>query len=288
VSEYGAVLGLEPVHVGKVRELYAWDDHLLMVATDRVSAFDYVLPSLVPDKGKVLTGLSLWWFQQLGDLTANHLYSTTVPEPLRGRAVIVERLDMVPVECIARGYLTGTGWTEYQANATVCGIPLPAGLRNGSKLPEPIFTPSTKAEIGVHDENISYQQLQDLTGATLAAALRDTTLSIYSRAESITHEQGIILADTKFEFGCRTDGTLVLADEVLTPDSSRFWDASDYANGILTSFDKQYLRDWLMYESGWDKSSGITPPALPPEVIAATSERYRSAYQRLTGQPFVS
>jgi phosphoribosylaminoimidazole-succinocarboxamide synthase len=285
VSEYGNALGLEPLHIGKVRELYAWgDDALLMVATDRVSAFDYVLPSLIPDKGTILTQLSLWWFAQIGTLTPHHVVSTDVPEPVRGRAIIAEKLEMVPVECIARGYLTGTGWAEYQTSRTVCGIPLPAGLHNGSKLPEPIFTPSTKAALGIHDENITYAQMLDITGAELGAAIRDTTLAVYEYAERIASARGIILADTKFEFGRRADGTLVLADEVLTPDSSRFWDAADYAKGQLTSFDKQYLRNWLTGESGWEQASGTTPPPLPPEVIAATRERYLSAYQQLTGK----
>jgi phosphoribosylaminoimidazole-succinocarboxamide synthase len=290
VSEYGAALGLEPVHVGKVRELYDWDDDtFLMVATDRVSAFDYVLPSPIPDKGKVLTQLSLWWFEQLGSLIQNHVISTAVPEPVKGRAIVVEKLKMVPVECIARGYLTGTGWAEYQLSRSVCGIKLPAGLHDGSKLPEPIFTPSTKAEIGIHDENISYEQMLKLTGAELGAKLRDTTLAVYSRAEQLARERGIILADTKFEFGRRADGTLVLADEVLTPDSSRFWDAADYTRGLLTSFDKQYLRNWLNGgESGWDKASGTTPPPLPEAIITATRERYLTAYQQLTGCAFVA
>jgi phosphoribosylaminoimidazole-succinocarboxamide synthase len=290
VSQYSTLLGKEPIHVGKVRELFDWDDGtLLMVATDNISAFDYVLDSVIPDKGKVLTELSLWWFEQIADVTANHVISDAVPEAVAGRAVIVEKLDMVPVECIARGYLTGTGWAEYQVSQTVCGIPLPAGLHDGSKLPEPIFTPSTKAEIGVHDENISYQTMVDtLTGPELGAQIRDTTLAVYSRAEALAATRGIILADTKFEFGRRADGTLVLGDEVLTPDSSRFWDAGDYAQGKLTSFDKQFLRNWLTQESGWDKASGTTPPPLPEHIIAATRARYIAAYEQLTGKAFVA
>ncbi|MDR0837837.1 MAG: phosphoribosylaminoimidazolesuccinocarboxamide synthase [Propionibacteriaceae bacterium] len=290
MSQYSTLLGKEPIHVGKVRELFDWDDGtLLMVATDNISAFDYVLDSVIPDKGKVLTELSLWWFEQIADVTANHVISDAVPEAVAGRAVIVEKLDMVPVECIARGYLTGTGWAEYQVSQTVCGIPLPAGLHDGSKLPEPIFTPSTKAEIGVHDENISYQTMVDtLTGPELGAQIRDTTLAVYSRAEALAATRGIILADTKFEFGRRADGTLVLGDEVLTPDSSRFWDAGDYAQGKLTSFDKQFLRNWLTQESGWDKASGTTPPPLPEHIIAATRARYIAAYEQLTGKAFVA
>jgi phosphoribosylaminoimidazole-succinocarboxamide synthase len=290
VSQYSTLLGKEPIHVGKVRELFDWGDGaLLMVATDNISAFDYVLDSVIPDKGKVLTGLSLWWFDQIADVTANPVISADVPEAVLGRAVIVEKLDMVPVECIARGYLTGTGWAEYQVSQTVCGIPLPAGLHDGSKLPQPIFTPSTKAEIGVHDENISFETMVDtLTGAELGAAIRDTTLAVYARAEALAATRGIILADTKFEFGRRADGTLVLGDEVLTPDSSRFWDANDYAEGKLTSFDKQFLRNWLTLESGWDKASGTTPPPLPDDIIAATRARYIAAYEQLTGKAFVA
>jgi len=283
------------LHAGKVRRLYAVPDpaQLLMVATDAISAFDYVLPTPIPDKGIILTQMSLWWFEQLADVTANHvvwgstLDSAPGPYPLPadwiGRTIVAEKLQMLPVECIARGYITGSGWAEYQRSGTVTGIPLPAGLRHADKLPEPIFTPSTKADLGQHDENISYAQLTDLVGAETAAALRDLTLAIFGRASELAEARGVILADTKFEFGRRADGTIVLADEVLTPDSSRFWDEAHYAPGqAVPSFDKQYVRDWLANDSGWDKVSA--PPDLPAEVVAATRARYVEAYQRLTGR----
>lgn len=272
------------LHAGKVRRLYAWpDDRILMVATDAISAFDFVLSTPIPDKGVVLTQLSQWWFGQID--FPNHVISVDVPEEFAGRGVIVEKLDMVPVECIARGYLTGSGWAEYQQSQTVCGIPLPAGLVDGSKLPEPIFTPSTKAELGEHDENVDYATIVASHGEDLAARLRDATLKIYTQAADMAAERGIILADTKFEFGLRADGTLVLADEVLTPDSSRFWDAKLWEPGkSLPSFDKQYVRDWLTKESGWDKASDTPPPALPDEVIQATRDRYFEAYFRLVGE----
>ena len=269
-----------PIHVGKVRRLYDWpNDRYLMVATDAISAFDHVLPTEIPDKGRVLTQLSLWWFDQLP--FPNHVVSTEVPAEVAGRAVIVEKLAMVPVECVARGYLTGSGWAEYRVSGTVCGLPLPAGLLDGSRLPEPIFTPARKAPMGEHDENVDFATIAGLHGAELAGELRDATLALYSRAAELAAQRGIILADTKFEFGLR-DGTLVLADEVLTPDSSRFWDAAAWRPGhSLPSFDKQYVRDWLANDSGWDRVS--PPPALPPEVVAATRERYLEAYFRLTG-----
>ncbi len=277
-----------PFHSGKVRRLYRWgDDQILMVATDAISAYDYVLSTEIPDKGAILTQLSLWWFDQLRDLIANHVVSTDVPDEVDRRAVIVERLDMVPVECVARGYLTGSGWTEYQASGSVCGVPLPSGLVDGSKLPEPIFTPAIKAPLGEHDENVDFATIAELHSAELAGRLRDATLAIYSRAAELAAERGIILADTKFEFGLRPDGTLVLADEVLTPDSSRFWDAALWQPGrSLPSFDKQYVRDWLAKESGWDRASDTPPPALPDAVVAATRDRYLEAYRRLTGTDF--
>ncbi|WP_232548320.1 phosphoribosylaminoimidazolesuccinocarboxamide synthase [Propioniciclava soli] len=284
MSDFG--LDLPLVHAGKVRRLYAWpDDRLLMVATDTISAYDFVLDTPIPDKGAVLTQLSLWWFEQLG--VENHVVSTEVPDAVAGRALVVEKLAMVPVECVARGYLTGSGWAEYQASGTVCGVPLPAGLVDGSRLPEPIFTPAAKADLGEHDENITYEQVVAQHGEELAAALRSATLDLYRRAEEIARERGIILADTKFEFGRRPDGTLVLADEVLTPDSSRFWDADGWRPGeALPSFDKQFVRDWLTRDSGWDRSGDAAPPALPDDVIAATRARYVEAYERLTGAPF--
>ena len=280
-----AGLGLPLLHAGKVRELYALEDPglMLMVATDNVSAYDHVLDSPIPDKGVVLTQLSVWWFEQLDDLVANHVVSTEVPAEVAGRALVVERLEMVPIEAVARGYLTGSGWAEYLQSGAVTGIELPSGLHDGSRLPTPIFTTARKAPLGEHDENISFAQLCELVGEDLAVRVRDATLSIYGRAERLARERGIILADTKFEFGLRADGTLVLADEVLTPDSSRFWDADEWAAGRLASFDKQYLRDWLVHDSGWDRSTDQPPPSLPPDVVAATRERYLEAYRRLTG-----
>lgn len=283
-------LGLDLIHAGKVRELYALpgrDDAMLMVATDNISAFDWVLDSTIDDKGAILTQLSQWWFGQLADLIDNHVLSDAdgVPAAVAGRAVICEKLEMFPVECVARGYLTGSGWLEYQKSGTVCGVPLPAGLSDGDKLPEPIFTPATKAALGEHDENVDFATVAATIGEDAAAALRDLTLALYARAEAIAAERGILLADTKFEFGRRADGTIVLADEVLTPDSSRFWEASAWPDS-LDSFDKQYVRNWLLTESGWDKNSEQAPPALPDEVIAATRQRYAEAYERLVGRPF--
>lgn len=282
-------LDLPLIHTGKVRELYALDDdRLLMVATDNISAFDYVLASLIPDKGKILTQLSLWWFDQLAEVP-NHIVATDVPEVVAGRAVVCERLEMIPVECVARGYLTGSGWIEYQQNRQVCGVPLPDGLVDGSRLPSPIFTPATKAAVGEHDENVSFEEVANTIGVEAATAIRDLTLKVYSSAEKIARERGIILADTKFEFGRRADGEIVLADEVLTPDSSRFWEAASWQpGGKLDSFDKQYVRNWLLYESGWDRHSGAEPPELPAEVIAATRSKYAEAYERLTGTPFTA
>jgi phosphoribosylaminoimidazole-succinocarboxamide synthase len=273
---------------GKVRDLYAMDDgSLLFVASDRISAYDFVLPTPIPDKGAILTAMSIWWFEQLADVVPNHLISTDVPPEFAGRAMICERLDMLPVECIARGYLTGSGLSDYKRTGAVSGIPLPAGLVDGSRLPEPLFTPSTKAPIGEHDENISLEDVEDTIGADAADELKRLTLAAYGRAEEIARERGIILADTKFEFG-RRDGdvaTIVLADEVLTPDSSRFWPADLYEPGqAQPSYDKQYVRDWLTSPaSGWDKSSETPPPPLPGDVVAKTREKYIEAYERLTG-----
>jgi phosphoribosylaminoimidazole-succinocarboxamide synthase len=290
LGSYAAALDLPLVHVGKVRELYAYespdgsDDALLMVATDRISAFDFVLDRLVPDKGAVLTQLSQWWFAHLGDIVENHVLSTDVPAPVRGRAVVCERLDMVPVECVARGYLTGSGWLEYQRSRSVCGVPLPDGLVDGSRLPEPIFTPATKAAFGEHDENVDFETMVATTGPGLGAQLRDLTLAVYARAEEIARTRGLVLADTKLEFGRRADGTLVLADEVLTPDSSRYWDAATWRPGTrLDAFDKQFVRDWLLQQP-WDKT--YPAPELPREVADGTSERYRAAYDQLADRPF--
>jgi phosphoribosylaminoimidazole-succinocarboxamide synthase len=276
---------------GKVRDLYELSDgRLLFVASDRISAFDFVLPTPIPDKGRVLTAMSIWWFDQLADIVPNHLLSTDVPSEFAGRAMICERLEMLPVECIARGYLTGSGLSDYKRTGAVSGIPLPAGLVDGSRLPEPLFTPSTKAPIGEHDENISLADVEQTIGADAADEIKRLTLAAYGTAEEIARKRGIILADTKFEFGRRVAresgaGTIVLADEVLTPDSSRFWPAAQYEPGrAQPSYDKQYVRDWLTSSaSGWDKSSGEPPPALPENVVAKTREKYIEAYERLTG-----
>jgi phosphoribosylaminoimidazole-succinocarboxamide synthase len=281
--------GAEHLHSGKVRDLYRFGDgRLLMVASDRISAYDFVLEPGIPDKGEVLTRMSLWWFEQLGSLVPNHVVPTDVPAQVAGRAVVCESLEMFPVECVARGYLTGSGLREYRETGGVCGIGLPDGLEDGSRLPEPIFTPATKAELGDHDENVSYDAVVAVVGEQAAARLRDLTLQVYSRAEGIARERGIILADTKLEFGTRPDGTVVLADEVLTPDSSRFWPADGWSPGrAQPSFDKDVVRGWLTSpESGWDRTSGEAPPRLPDDVVARTRARYVEAYERLTGQPF--
>jgi phosphoribosylaminoimidazole-succinocarboxamide synthase len=291
--------GLKHLGSGKVRELYAVDDEtLLLVATDRLSAYDWVLPTPIPDKGRVLTRLSLWWFEQLADLVPHHLVTTELPslpgvsdeemESLRGRAMLCRRLDMIPVECVARGYLAGSGLAEYTATSAVCGVELPSGLVDGSELPEPIFTPATKAAVGEHDENVSFAEIARQHGVATAERLRDTTLAIYRRAADIARERGIILADTKFEFGADRDGRLVLADEVLTPDSSRFWPAERWRpGGAQPSFDKQFVRDWLTSPaSGWDRHSGEAPPELPTEIVERTRSRYIQAYEMLTGRQF--
>ncbi len=275
--------GWNHLRSGKVRDLYTNDlGQLLLVASDRISAFDFVLPTPIPNKGKVLTQLSLFWFDLLKDVVPNHIISTEVPEEFSGRAVIVKPLQMFPVECVARGYLTGSGWVEYQQSKTVCGIPLPDGLVDGSKLPEPIFTPARKAEMGDHDENINFDQTVAMIGREAATSLRDLTLKIYTSAHDFAATRGIILADTKFEFGTDSDGAIVLGDEVLTPDSSRFWAADTWKpGGAQPSFDKQFVRDWLL-ASGWDRQS--PPPELPGDIVAKTQERYESAYKVLTGE----
>jgi phosphoribosylaminoimidazole-succinocarboxamide synthase len=277
------------VHSGKVRDLYLLQDgRLLIVASDRISAYDYVLDSTIPDKGVILTQMSLWWFDQLSGLVPHHVLSTDVPEAVEGRAVVCERLEMFPVECVARGYLTGSGLADYRRTGAVCDISLAPGLEDGSRLPEPVFTPATKAALGEHDENVSYDAVVDLVGAGAAAELRALTLAVYRHAESLARERGIILADTKLEFGLRPDGTIVLADEVLTPDSSRFWPADLWAPGRpQPSYDKQIVRDWLTSPaSGWSRDSGEPPPPLPDEVVERTRSRYLEAFQKLTGQPF--
>lgn len=276
---------------GKVRELYEIDDnHLLMVATDRISAYDHVLSPEIPDKGRILTAMSVYFFDNID--FPNHLAGPAddprIPEEVLGRALVVKRLDMLPFECVARGYLTGSGLAEYQKTGAVCGVELPDGLVESSKLPEPIFTPATKAELGDHDENVPFSTVSSRLGEGRATELRDATLRIYSQAARLAEAKGIILADTKFEFGLDADGNLVLADEVLTPDSSRYWPAESYRPGdVQPSFDKQYVRNWLTSpKSGWDKSSDTPPPALPGSVVEATRNRYIEAYERLSGQRF--
>jgi phosphoribosylaminoimidazole-succinocarboxamide synthase len=284
--------GLTHVHSGKVRDLYrASGGELVMVASDRISAFDYVLTSTIPDKGRILTAMTAWWFDRLADLVPNHLRGldgSLVPAQWRGRAMVCEPLTMVPVEAVARGYLTGSGLLDYRASGAVCGVPLPDGLVDGDRLPAPIFMPATKADLGEHDENVDYDAVVATVGADTAAELRDLTLRIYARAAQLAAERGILLADTKFEFGRDSTGRLVLGDEVLTPDSSRFWPADDWRpGGAQPSFDKQYVRNWLLSaQSGWDRASGAPPPALPDDVVAATRERYVEAYERLTGLRF--
>ena len=280
---------------GKVRDVYtpaatspwAGRDVLLIVASDRISAYDHVLPTPVPDKGKVLTALSAWWFEQLDDIVPSHILSLDVPDAVAGRAMICRRLTMHPVECVVRGYLTGSGLVEYRRSRTVCGIALPEGLAEASRLPEPIFTPAAKAELGGHDENIPFSHVVAMVGEEPAAALRGISLALDARAAEIALERCIILADTKFEFGAGPAGGLVLGDEVLTPDSSRFWPADQWIPGRVTpSFDKQYVRDWLASSaSGWDRAGGAEPPALPADVVGRTRGRYLEAYERLTGSP---
>ena len=281
--------GARLVHSGKVRDLYERPDgRLLMVASDRISAYDFVLVPEIPDKGVLLTRMSLWWFDQFSRLAPNHVVSTDVPAAVVGRAVVCERLEMFPVECVARGYLTGSGLVDYRETGSVCGVSLPAGLDNGSRLDSPIFTPATKAEVGEHDENVSYEAVVETVGDDVAAELRTLTLTIYGRAEALARERGIIVADTKLEFGARPDGTIVLADEVLTPDSSRFWPADQWQPGRSPpSYDKQLVRDWLTSpESGWDRRSDQPPPPLPDEIVTQTRATYVTAYEHLTGERF--
>ncbi|MDQ0374978.1 phosphoribosylaminoimidazolesuccinocarboxamide synthase [Cellulomonas humilata] len=285
--------GWTHTYSGKVRDLYVPEDPshgdvVLVVASDRVSAFDHVLDPGIPGKGVVLTQLSLWWFEQLADLVPNHVVSTDVPAQVAGRAMICRRLDMFPVECVARGYLTGSGLAEYRVSGSVTGIALPAGLVDGSRLPEPIFTPARKAELGEHDENVPFEAVVATVGADTAESLRALTLAVYGRAEAIARERGVILADTKLEFGTDpTTGAITLGDEVLTPDSSRFWPADLWQPGrAQASFDKQFVRDWLTSSaSGWDRASDSPPPSLPSDVVGRTRDRYLEAYERLTGTP---
>jgi phosphoribosylaminoimidazole-succinocarboxamide synthase len=277
------------LHSGKVRDLYQTPEgNLLMIASDRISAFDYVLSSKIPDKGKILTALSLWWFDQLTQIVPNHLISTDVPASVTGRAVIVEKLEMLPIECVVRGYLVGSGFQDYELTGSICGHKLPKGLQLASKLPTAIFTPATKAEMGEHDQNISMDAVINLIGTDLASKVEQISLEIYNKASQIALNKGVVLADTKFEFGVRSDGTLVLADEVLTPDSSRFWDPTKIELGSSPeSFDKQFVRNWLLSkESGWQKDL-TPPPVLPDQIISQTAAKYQQAYQLLTGNGWV-
>lgn len=291
--------GYAHVYSGKVRDLYAplgadgtpREDQLLLVASDRISAYDFVLDTPIPDKGAVLTQMSLWWFEQLEDLIPNHVVSTDVPAEVAGRAVLVERLDMVPVECIGRAYLTGGGLEDYRATGSVCGVALPEGLTDGSELPSPIFTPTTKAPVGEHDMPMTWDEVVAEVGEPLARRLSDLTTGILARGNEIARGRGILLADTKVEYGLRGDAAdpeIVLADEVLTPDSSRFWPAETWSPGRpQESYDKQFVRDWLTSPaSGWDKRSGEQPPALPADVVERTRAKYVEAYERLTGRTF--
>jgi phosphoribosylaminoimidazole-succinocarboxamide synthase len=283
--------GYTHVYSGKVRDLYEPDDspedQLLLVASDRISAFDYVLDTPIPDKGAVLTQLSLWWFERLADIVPNHIVTADVPAEVAGRAVRVRRLEMIPVECIARAYLTGGGLLEYAREGSVSGVPLPAGLVDGDRLPEPIFTPTTKAPVGEHDQPMTATQVAELVGVDVGKTADDLTRRILARGNEIARERGIIIADTKVEFGVE-DGSLVLADEVLTPDSSRFWPADQWEPGHpQPSYDKQYVRDWLTSPaSGWDRQSGEAPPPLPDDVVERTRAKYVEAYERLTGRRF--
>ena len=287
MTESTALADLQPVAQGKVRDIYAvGDDRLLLVTSDRISTYDAVHPTPIPDKGKVLTGLSCFWFERTGEIVPNHLVSyADVPDEVRGRGLLVERLEMAQVECVVRGYITGSGWKDYQRSGAVCGIDLPSGLQESEQLPEPIFTPATKAAVGDHDENVDFDRAAEILGdRELLEELRRLSLALYEFGAAHARERGIILADTKFEFGRRPDGTIVLADEVLTPDSSRFWPADGYAPGQgQPSFDKQFVRDWAS-GSGWDKSPPAPP--IPDDVVAGTRERYVDAYERIADEPF--
>jgi phosphoribosylaminoimidazole-succinocarboxamide synthase len=278
--------GLRHIYSGKVRELYQTEDGvLLLVATDRISAFDYVLETPIPDKGKILTRLSAWWFERLTDIVPNHLVDAPIPAKFAGRALAARQLSMVPVECVARGYLTGTGLADYQRDGALGGVGLPAGLTDGSRLPEPIFDPDSKAPKGQHDENLTRAGLVSLVGAETAAELEGITLAVYQRGADLAAERGIIVADTKIELGFDEAGVLRLADEVLTPDSSRFWPAESWQPGrSQVSFDKQFVRDWLTSPaSGWDRDGGEPPPPLPDSVVEQTQRTYVTAFERITG-----
>ncbi|SDR77669.1 phosphoribosylaminoimidazolesuccinocarboxamide synthase [Actinopolymorpha singaporensis] len=283
MSEPAPPPGLTHLYSGKVRDIYTDGDDLILVASDRISVYDVVLPTPIPDKGRILTALSLWWFERLADLAPNHVLSSTdVPAEFGGRAIRCRRLSMVPVECIARGYLAGSGLVEYADRGTVCGVPLPPGLVDGSRLPEPIFTPTTKEAVGAHDQPMTYAEVAGKVGADTASDLRDLTVAIYRRGAEIAAERGIVIADTKVEFGFAPDGTLTIADELLTPDSSRFWPADSWEPGRTQfAYDKQFVRDWAT-STGWNKQAPA--PEVPADVVAATRQRYVEAYERLTGE----
>ena len=279
------MIGWRPLKSGKVRDLYINDrGEILLVASDRISAYDWIMPTPIPDKGKLLTQLSLFWFNKLSQIVPHHVISTDVPAEVTGRAIICKSLEIFPIECVARGYLTGSGWSEYKTNSRVCGIDLPQGLLDGSQLSQPIFTPATKAEVGLHDENITFTQAEASIGKERARELRRLTLELYKFASEYAKSRGIIIADTKFEFGLDKAGEITFADEALTPDSSRFWPVESWRpGGAQPSYDKQYLRDWLT-SIGWDKQS--PPPPLPDEVVEKTRARYSEAYAALTGETF--
>ncbi len=284
---YSLPEGYTHIHTGKVRDLWTTPNgNLLVVASDRISAYDWILPTPIPDKGAILTSLSMWWFEQLTDIVPNHVISLDVPDAVRGRAMECERLSMFPIECVARGYLTGSGLSDYKRTGEVCGVPLPGGLVDGDQLPHPIFTPATKAEFGEHDENVDFDYISGVIGLAAAEQLRDLTIAVFAKAHKVALERGVILADTKFEFGIRESGEIVLADEVLTPDSSRYWPADRWEPGhAQPSFDKQFVRDWLTSaESGWDKNGTEAPPELPQHVVEQTRAKYIEAYERLTGR----
>ncbi len=290
---YDLPAGYTHVYSGKVRDLYTTpEDRLLFVASDRISAYDWVLPTTIPDKGRILTALSLWWFKQLEGVAPNHLRSTSVPAAVKGRAMICDRLEMLPIECVVRGYLTGSGLTTYLESRSICGVGLPPGLKDGSLLPKPIFTPATKAELGEHDVNVTFDEVMTIIGQEEAQELKRLSLDIYQRANDKVRARGLILADTKFEFGIglsgKNVGKVVLADEVLTPDSSRYWPAASWApGGPQPSYDKQYVRDWLTSPaSGWDRHSNTPPPPLPDEVVEQTRAKYIEACERVTGEAF--
>ena len=292
-TDYGLPDDYVHVYSGKVRDLYRTpDERLLFIASDRISAYDWVLPTTIPDKGRILTKLSLWWFQMLEGVVPNHLETTAVPKVVAGRAMICEPLEMLPVECVVRGYLAGSGLADYKATRQICGNGLPPGLVDGSLLPKPIFTPATKAAIGDHDENVTFDEVVISIGQEEAQELKRLSLDIYRRADALAHQRGLILADTKFEFGFGTNGKnkgkIVLADEVLTPDSSRYWPLDQWEPGhAQPSFDKQFVRDWLTSPaSGWDKNSDTPPPPLPEEIVEKTRAKYIEAYEIMTGEKF--